>query len=143
MLLLTLSHCYADPTTLAKSRKDEEGDLVTAVKQKLLKRILSQVTPKREPVTTPRRAPKREPVTPPPTLPIKIPKKQPATRSRSCSKENFEKDEKDTAIPQTVETSQRVDKLGSVRKKEEEKIREFYLGFRCETLRFYCKTISI
>ena len=78
MLLLTLSHCYADPTTLAKSRKDEEGDLVTPVKQKLLKRILSQVTPKREPVTTPRRAPKREPVTPPPTLPIKIPKKQPA-----------------------------------------------------------------
>ena len=78
MLLLTLSHCYADPTTLAKSRKDEEGDLVTPVKQKLLKRILSQVTHKREPVTTPRRAPKREPVTPPPTLPIKIPKKQPA-----------------------------------------------------------------
>ena len=78
MLLLTLSHCYADPTTLAKSRKDEEGDLVTAVKQKLLKRILSQVTPKRELVTTPRRAPKREPVTPPQTLPIKIPKKQPA-----------------------------------------------------------------
>ena len=66
----------ADPTKLAKSLKDEEGDLVTPVQQKLLKRILSQVTPKREPVT-PRRAPKREPVTPAPTLPIKIPKKQP------------------------------------------------------------------
>ena len=49
------------------------------MQQKLLKRIWSQVTPKREPVPTPRKVPKREPVTPPPTLPIKIPKKQPTT----------------------------------------------------------------
>ena len=69
----------ADPTKLAKSLKDEEGDLVTPMQQKLLKRIWSQVTPKREPVPTPRKVPKREPVTPPPTLPIKIPKKQPTT----------------------------------------------------------------
>ena len=72
-------YCNADPTKLAKSLKDEEGDLVTPMQQKLLKRILSQVKPKREPVTTPRKVPKREPVTPPPTLPIKILKKQPAT----------------------------------------------------------------
>ena len=69
----------ADPTKLAKSLKDEEGDLVTPVQQKLLKRILSEVTPKREPAT-PRRTPKREPTTAPPplkpsTIPLKIPKK--------------------------------------------------------------------
>ena len=38
----------ADPTKLVKSLKDEQGDLVTPVQQKLLKRILSEVTPKRE-----------------------------------------------------------------------------------------------
>ena len=67
----------ADPTKLAKSLKDEEGDLVTPVQ--LLKRILIEVTPKREPAT-PRRTPKREPTTAPPplkpsTIPLKIPKK--------------------------------------------------------------------
>ena len=36
----------ADPTKLVKSLKDEEGDLVTPIQQKLLKRILSEVTPK-------------------------------------------------------------------------------------------------
>ena len=67
----------ADPTKLVKSLKDEQGDLVTPVQQKLLKRILSEVTPKREPVT-PRRAPKREPTPPlkPSRIPVKIPKKQ-------------------------------------------------------------------
>ena len=39
----------ADPTKLVKSLKDEQGDLVTPVQQKLLKIILSEVTPKREP----------------------------------------------------------------------------------------------
>ena len=81
----------ADPTKLAKSLKDEEGDLVTPVQQKLLKRILSEVTPKREPATprrTPKRASKREPTTAPPplkpsTIPLKIPKKQ--TPSKSVS----------------------------------------------------------
>ena len=76
----------ADPTKLVKSLKDEEGDLVTPVQQKLLKRILSEVTPKREPAT-PRRAPKREPTTTPPVkpsrIPVKIPKKQ--TPSKSVS----------------------------------------------------------
>ena len=61
----------ADPTKL-KSLKDKEGDLVTPVQQKLLKRILSEVTPKREPVT-PRRAPKREQV--------KVSKSKPSNRS--------------------------------------------------------------
>ena len=70
----------ADPTKLAKSLKDEEGDLVTPVQQKLLKRILSEVTPKR--------APKREPTTAPPPLkpsriPLKIPKKQTSSKSVS------------------------------------------------------------
>ena len=36
----------ADPTKLVKSLKDEGGDLVTPIRQKLLKRILSEVTPK-------------------------------------------------------------------------------------------------
>ena len=36
----------ADPTKLVKSLKDEGGDLVTPIQQKLLKRILSKVTPK-------------------------------------------------------------------------------------------------
>ena len=132
----------ADPTKLAKSLKDEEGDLVTPVQQKLLKRILSQVTPKKEPVT-PRRAPKREPVTPAPTPPIKIPKKQPEnvpwselpfaeegpeTDLEGAVKKTLRKMKKNTAIPQTVKTNQRVDKLGSVRKKEK-KIQEFHLGF--------------
>ena len=36
----------ADPTKLVKSSKDEEGDLVTPIQQKLLKRILSEVAPK-------------------------------------------------------------------------------------------------
>ena len=81
----------ADPTKLAKSLKDEEGDFVTPVQQKLLKRILSEVTPKREPATprrTPKRAPKREPTTAPPPLkpsriPLKIPKKQTSSKSVS------------------------------------------------------------
>ena len=77
----------ADPTKLVKSLKDEEGDLVTPVQQKLLKRILSEVTPKREPAT-PKRAPKREPTTAPPPLkpsriPLKIPKKQTSSKSVS------------------------------------------------------------
>ena len=77
----------ADPTKLVKSLKDEEGDLVTSVQQKLLKRILSEVTPKREPAT-PKRAPKREPTTAPPPLkpsriPLKIPKKQTSSKSVS------------------------------------------------------------
>ena len=65
----------ADPTKLVKSLKDEEGDLVTPVQQKLLKRILSEVTPKREPTTTPPVKPSR--------IPVKIPKKQ--TPSKSVS----------------------------------------------------------
>ena len=85
----------ADPTKLAKSLKDEEGDLVTPAQQKLLKRILSEVTPKREPATprrtpkrAPKRAPKREPTTAPPPLkpsriPLKIPKKQTSSKSVS------------------------------------------------------------
>ena len=36
----------ADPTKLVKSLKDEGGDLVTPIQQKLLKRISSEVTPK-------------------------------------------------------------------------------------------------
>ena len=56
----------ANPTKLAKSLKDEEGDLVTPVQ--LLKRILSEVTPKREPTTAP-------PPLKPSTIPLKIPKK--------------------------------------------------------------------
>ena len=36
----------ADPTKLVKSLKDKEGDLVTPIQQKLLKRILSEVAPK-------------------------------------------------------------------------------------------------
>ena len=50
---------------------------MTPVQQKLLKRILSEVTSKREPVT-PRRAPKREPTPPlkPSRIPVKIPKKR-------------------------------------------------------------------
>ena len=64
---------------------------MTPVQQKLLKRILSEVTPKREPATprrAPKRAPKREPTTAPPplkssTIPLKIPKKQ--TPSKSVS----------------------------------------------------------
>ena len=105
----------ADPTKLVKSLKDEEGDLVTSVQQKLLKRILSEVTPKREPAT-PKRAPKREPTTAPPPLkpsriPLKIPKKQtssksvswdvlpfaqgePEFRCRWYSQQNFEKNAK-------------------------------------------------
>ena len=73
-----------DPTKLVKSLKDEEGDLVTPVQQKLLKRILSEVTPKREPVT-PRRAPKREPTPPlkPSRIPVKIPKKQKPSKNVS------------------------------------------------------------
>ena len=121
-----------------------------------LKRILSQVTPKREPVT-PRRAPKREPVTPPPTLPIKIPKKQaenvtwselpfaeegPEPDLEGAVKKTLRKMKKDTAMPQTVKTRQRVDNLGSVRKREE-KNQEFYLGFYRKTDRFHCETISI
>ena len=65
--------------------KDEEGDLVTPVQQKLLKRILSEVTPKREPVT-PRRAPKREPTTTPlkpSRIPVTIPKKQTSSKNVS------------------------------------------------------------
>ena len=58
----------ADPTKLMKSLKDEEGDLVTPVQQKLLKRILSKVTPKREPTTTTPLKPSR--------IPVKITKKQ-------------------------------------------------------------------
>ena len=65
----------ADPSKLAKVLEDEEGDLVTPVQQKLLKRILNQVTLKQEPTTTPRRAPKKEFVTPS-TIPFKVPKKE-------------------------------------------------------------------
>ena len=74
----------ADPTNLVKSLKDEQGDLVAPVQQKLLKRILSEVTPKREPVT-PRRAPKREPTPPlkPSRIPFKIPKKQNTSKNVS------------------------------------------------------------
>ena len=74
----------ADPTKLVKSLKDEQGNLVAPVQQKLLKRILSEVTPKREPVT-PRRAPKREPTPPlkPSRIPFKIPKKQNTSKNVS------------------------------------------------------------
>ena len=149
----------ADPTKLAKSLKDEEGDLATPVQQKLLKRILSDVTPKREPVT-PRRAlliPAKRPAPQPPV--IKKEFKKPKTESASaakgsgtipwselpfaeegtdtipwselpfaeegpepdyerCSQENIETVEKNTPLSQTVKTSQMVDKLGSIRKKE-------------------------
>ena len=65
----------ADPSKLAKVLEDEEGDLVTPVQQKLLKRIFNQVTLKQEPTTTPRRAPKKEFVTPS-TIPFQVPKKE-------------------------------------------------------------------
>ena len=52
----------ADPAKLADALKDEEEDLVTPVQQKLLKRILSEVTPKREPVITPRLKKTRIPI---------------------------------------------------------------------------------
>lgn len=76
----------ADATKLAKSLKDEEGDLATPVQQKLLKRILSDVTPKREPVT-PRRAlliPAKRPAPQPPV--IKKEFKKPKTESSSAAK---------------------------------------------------------
>ena len=41
----------ADPADMLKLIKEEEEDLNTPVNQKILKRILSDVTPKREPVT--------------------------------------------------------------------------------------------
>ena len=118
----------ADPTKLVKSLKDEEGDLVTPVQQKLLKRILSEVTPKREPVT-PRRAPKREPTTTPlkpSRIPVKIPKKQTSSKNVSWDElpfaqegpeldiryeQNFKKDAKNicqifqnTTTPQNLKT---------------------------------------
>ena len=71
----------ADPNNLVKALEDEEGDLVTPIQQKILKRILkNQVTPKQElATTTPRRAPKREFVTPS-TIPFKVSKKEPAVK---------------------------------------------------------------
>ena len=77
----------ADPAKLEKSLKDEEGDLVTPVQQKLLKRILSDVTPKREPVT-PRRVPLipvKRPATQ--TTVIKKESKNPKTETASTSKD--------------------------------------------------------
>ena len=136
----------ADPTKLAKSLKDEEGDLVTPMQQKLLKRILSQVTPKREPVTTPRKVPKREPVTPPPTLPIKIPKKQPATVPENVlwselpfAEEGPEPD-LEGALKKTLRKMRKTPqylkqryqpKSGQVgiHQEKRKKIKEFYLGF--------------
>lgn len=76
----------ADATKLEKSVKDEEGDLATPVQQKLLKRILSDVTPKREPVTL-RRAlliPAKRPAPQPPV--IKKEFKKPKTESASAAK---------------------------------------------------------
>lgn len=71
----------ADPNNLVKALEDEEGDLVTPIQQKILKRILkNQVTPKQElTTTTPRRARKREFVTPS-TIPFKVSKKEPAVK---------------------------------------------------------------
>ena len=69
----------ADPNNLVKALEDEEGDLVTPVQQKILKRILkNQVTPKQEPATTPRGAPKREFETPY-TIPFKVSRKKEPT----------------------------------------------------------------
>ena len=72
----------ADPTKLMKSLKDEQGDLVTPVQQKLLKRILSEVTPKREP--TPPLKPSR--------IPVKIPKKQNPSKNMSWDELPFAQD---------------------------------------------------
>ena len=94
----------ADPTKLVKSLKDEEGDLVTPVQQKLLKRILSEVTPKREPVT-PRRAPKREPTTTPlkpSRIPVKIPKKQTSSKNVSWDELPFAQEGPELDIDGTV-----------------------------------------
>ena len=93
-----------DPTKLVKSLKDEEGDLVTPVQQKLLKRILSEVTPKREPVT-PRRAPKREPTTTPlkpSRIPVKIPKKQTSSKNVSWDELPFAQEGPELDIDGTV-----------------------------------------
>ena len=95
----------ADPTKLVKSLKDEEGDLVTPIQQKLLKRILSEVTPKREPVT-PGRAPKREPTTTTPLkpsrIPVKIPKKQTPSKNVPWDELPFAQEEPELDIDGTL-----------------------------------------
>ena len=95
----------ADPTKLVKSLKDEEGDLVTPIQQKLLKRILSEVTTKREPVT-PGRAPKREPTTTTPLkpsrIPVKIPKKQTPSKNVPWDELPFAQEEPELDIDGTL-----------------------------------------
>ena len=95
----------ADPTKLVKSLKDEEGDLVTPIQQKLLERILSEVTPKREPVT-PGRAPKREPTTTTPLkpsrIPVKIPKKQTPSKNVPWDELPFAQEEPELDIDGTL-----------------------------------------
>ena len=78
----------ADPNKLAEALKDEEGDLVTPIQQKLLKRILSEVTPKREPVTTPRLKQSK--------IPIKKPSKSVPWDVLPYAKRELELDVEDT-----------------------------------------------
>ena len=95
----------ADPTRLVKSLKDEEGDLVTPIQQKLLKkRIMSEVTPKTEPVT-PGRAPKRESTTTPlkpSRIPVKIPKKQTLSKNMPWDELPFAQEEPELDIDGTL-----------------------------------------
>ena len=84
----------ADPTKLVKSLKDE-GDFVTPVQQKLLKRIFSEVTPKREPTTT---------TTPlkPSRIPVKIPKKQTPSKNVPWDELPFAQEEPELDIDGTL-----------------------------------------
>ena len=93
----------ADPNKLAEALQDEEGDLVTPIQQKLLKRILSEVTPKR--------APKREPVTTPrlktPRIPLKLPTKQPPSKSVPWDVLPFAKSEPELDVQYILQKSLR------------------------------------
>lgn len=101
-------------------------------------------------------------MTPPRTLPIKILKKQPATVPENVPwselpfaeegpepdlggavKETFRKMRKTLRYLKQSRPAKGWTSWDLSGKKKEEKIREFYLGFCRETLRFYCKTISI
>ena len=84
----------ADPAKLAKSLQDEAGDLVTPVQQKLLKRILKEVTPKREPVTAP--------LLKTPRIPLKIPKKQISSNSVSWDELPFAEGEPELDVESTL-----------------------------------------
>ena len=135
----------ADPTKLVKSLKDE-GDFVTPVQQKLLKRIFSEVSPKREPTTT---------TTPlkPSRIPVKIPKKQTPSKNVSWDELPFAQEgpeaDLEGALIRTMKKMKRTPRLvnnlrpakgwtswdpSGIKKEETEKFYFKHYRFRCQKI---------